>query len=304
MTGRYSLTFGILFAGSLLSQAAENPEADILGRVGEEVVSIDDVRASLSSLAPQDRETAGKDPALMNKLVRSLLVQNIVLQEAQAQKWEQEPAVAAQLARVRETAITESYLQSKCAPPESYPNDTELQAAYEAAKPSLLVPRTYHLAQIFITDPKTGAAAGLPARSVSERVTTVQKALKVSGADFTALAGTHSDERESAGRGGDLGWLAETQIQPEIRTRLTSVKLNAVTDPIRLDDGWHILKVLDIREPFTATLEQVKPRLVQQLRAERTKANTQEYLARLLQENPIAINELALTKILPTPKSK
>ena len=54
--------------------------------------------------------------------------------------------------------------------------------------------------------------------------------------------------------------------------------------------------------PFTPTLDQLRAQLVQQLRTEKTKANSQAYLARLLQQNPVAINELALSKALG-PKS-
>ena len=61
-------------------------------------------------------------------------------------------------------------------------------------------------------------------------------------------------------------------------------------------------RCLEIKEPFTPSLAQLKPQLMQQLRAEKTKANSQAYVAQLLQENPVAINELALSQALG-PKS-
>src|SRR5690606_28530193 len=104
------------------------------------------------------------------------------------------------------------------------------------------------------------------------------------------------------GRGGEIGWLAETQILPEIREKVSTLKVNALSEPIRLNDGWHLIKVLDIREPYTPSLEQVRGQLAAQLRAEKTRANSQAYLAKLLQENPLAINELALGQIVDSPK--
>jgi parvulin-like peptidyl-prolyl isomerase len=125
----------------------------------------------------------------------------------------------------------------------------------------------------------------------------VQKALKSTPADFAKLASAHSEEQASASRSGEIGWLAETQIQPGIREKLGSLKVDAISDPIRLDDGWHLVKVLDAREPYTPTLEQIRSQLVTQLRVEKTRENSQAYLAKLLQENPLAINELALDQI-------
>ena len=72
-----------------------------------------------------------------------------------------------------------------------------------------------------------------------------------------------------------------------------------VSDPIRLDDGWHIIKVTDIREAHTPTLEQIRGQLVRQMRSDKARANTQAHLAELLKTNPVAVNELALSKVLP-----
>ena len=77
-----------------------------------------------------------------------------------------------------------------------------------------------------------------------------------------------------------------------------ALALNAVSDPIKLEDGWHIVKLLDTKAANTPSLDQIKDQLVQQMRAEKAKANSQAYLAKLLQENPLAINELELSKVL------
>ena len=84
----------------------------------------------------------------------------------------------------------------------------------------------------------------------------------------------------------------------EIRQQLPKLAVNVISDPIRLDDGWHIIKVTDIREAHTPTLEQIRGQLVRQMRSDRTRANTQAHLARLLKDNPVAVNELALSRVL------
>jgi parvulin-like peptidyl-prolyl isomerase len=125
-----------------------------------------------------------------------------------------------------------------------------------------------------------------------------KKSLHQPAADFAAIAKGESEEPESAARGGEIGWLTESQIQPEVRSQVGSLTKNSVSEPIRLEDGWHILKVLDIKEGYTPTLEEIHSALAQQLRTEKTQANSQAYLAKLLQQTPVAINELALSKVL------
>lgn len=282
------------------AEDAAGSRGDVLGRIGSVEISAADVDGALAGLDSRERENLAKDPARLNLIVRAYLVQRLVLKEALEKKWDQKPDIVAQLERVRESAITETYLKSLSEPPENYPSEEELRGAYESSKPALLVPRSYRIAQIFVSDPPGGADQAARDKA-GQKLERVRKHLAAPGADFAALARVESDDSQSAARGGEIGWLAETQIQPEIRDRLPSLKLNAVSEPVRLDDGWHILKVLDVQEAHTPTFDQIRLKLAQQLRAERTRANTQAHLAALVKQHPVAIDELALAKLLPRP---
>jgi parvulin-like peptidyl-prolyl isomerase len=280
-----------------IARGAEPADTGVLGRVGDTEIKMEDIRAALANLAPGEKDSVARDPAQLNMMVRALLVQRLVLKEALDKKWEQRPEVALQLERIRDSAITESYLQSISHPPESYPSEAELKAAYEANKAALLVPRTYRLAQIYIAELKTADAAASAA--AKKKLALVQDTLAKSGSDFATIAKLNSEDPASAKNGGEIGWLADSQIQPEIRQQLPKLAVNVVSDPIRLDDGWHIIKVTDIREAHTPTLEQIRGQLVRQMRSDKARANTQAHLAELLKTNPVAVNELALSKVLP-----
>ena len=62
------------------------------------------------------------------------------------------------------------------------------------------------------------------------------------------------------------------------------------------------MKVLDTKTASTRPLSEVRDALVAQMRAERAQANRQAYLAKLLEQSPPAINELALSKVLSKSK--
>ncbi len=70
---------------------------------------------------------------------------------------------------------------------------------------------------------------------------------------------------------------------------------------MKLDDGWHIIKLLDTKPAYTRPLSEVRDAIVQQLRAGRGAENRKAYLAKLLQQNPPAVDELALSKLLGKP---
>lgn len=285
----------ILLSSLLFLHAARAADGEVIGKIGDMEIKVEDVRAALGKMGAAQEAAVAKDPGLLNQAVRTLLVQKLLFKEALAKKWEEEAAVKAQLERAREAAISESYLQSVSAPPDSYPSEAELQETYNNNKAALLIPKQYRLAQIFIANSKdTDKAAADKAKA---KLDAVQKRLKAKES-FAVVASDQSEESQSAGRGGEIGWLTEAQIQPEIRPQVPTLALNAVSEPIKLDDGWHIIKLLDKKEATTPTLEQVRDQLAQQMRAEKAKANSQAYLAKLLQENPLAINELELSKVL------
>jgi parvulin-like peptidyl-prolyl isomerase len=266
----------------------------VLGRIGDIEVTTDQLRESLAGIEGANTNTAN-NPQALGQYARALLLQRLVLQQAREQKWDQDPAVISRMVRAREAALSESYLESKSKPDASYPSEQEIKDAYEANKSKLLIPKSYELAQIFIESPESGdAATQAKAKSKLEEV---RKQLAAKDADFSSIARTSSDEKSSAENGGKIGWLAENQIQPEIRSKLPNLKLKAVSEPIRLNAGWHIIKLLDVREARPPTLDEIRDNLVTSMREEKSRELRQNYITELLKKHPLAINEIELMKL-------
>ncbi len=296
------MSYRILLTAALATLALTHPlaaaEDPVVAKIGTEEVKASQIKPYLAGLGEAEREALTRDPALLSQAVRTLILQQMLYKEALAANWEKNPDIAAQLERVRQSAVAESYLQSVAKVPESFPSDADVKAVYEARKGELNIPKQLRLGQIFIAAPEGDAAADQKAR---QRIEAVAKSLKASGANFAAIARDQSEERETASRGGEVGWLTEEVIRPEIRQKVTGLSKGGTTDPIRLLDGYYIVRVLEVNEPRTATLEEVRPRLVAALRAERARLNREAYLGKLQQQNPVALDEVGLSKILGNP---
>jgi len=281
---------------------AKADDSTVIAQVGESEVKAEDIKPLLEKLPLSDQLKLAHDPAALNDYVRGLIVQQLVYKEALAKKWDQQPEVVAQLDRLRQQAITQLYVQSLATPPQDYPSDADLQVAYDILKKkdALQVPKQYHLEQIYIADP-SGADKSLDDKAQA-KLASVKKALK--SGDFESVAQSQSDEAASAQHGGDLGWLAENQIQPEIRNQVTILSKGSVTEAVRLNDGWHIIRLLEVKEPYTASLDEVKPALINELRKQRAQALGKAYLAELLKQNPVTLNEIAVSKLIDTKGTK
>ncbi|MCW1884951.1 peptidylprolyl isomerase [Luteolibacter flavescens] len=285
---------------ALLAPLHAQSAKTVVAKVGDAEVYVDDLQGWLAGLEPAQREAAKKQPSLLTEAVRTLLVQRLVLQEAEAKKWADRPEVAAAIQRQRSTIVAESYLRSVAQPAADFPDEETLKKAYEAAGDALMIQRRHKLAQVFIAAPEAAKDKAAKDAEVAE----VKKKLAAAGADFAAIARAHSEEAASAGKGGEIGWLDENLIEEGIRAEVTKVSKGGVTPPILLKDGWHFVKVLDREEPRKLTFDEVKPRLAERLREQQAQAASQAYVAKLLQDHPVVINEIELPKVLAEPKSK
>lgn len=271
-------------------------DSDVVAKIGGSDVTAAEVRSAISFLDPRQQAALARDPALLSQTVRAILANRLAYKEALSKKWEEQPAVQAQIARVRESVIVDGYLKSVTAPPESYPSEAEVKAVYDANASALLLPRRFRLAQVLIALPKDADKDADEA--ARKKLAEALKKLKAPGADFGKLARELSEDPASAEREGELGWVGEPDLRPEIRSQVTGLAKGAVSEPVRLDDGWHVLKLLDTEAARQRTLAEVRDGLVQRLRAEKAEANRRAYVNELLKQSPPVLNEIALSRLI------
>ena len=70
-----------------------------------------------------------------------------------------------------------------------------------------------------------------------------QRALE--GEDFSKLAREHSDERQTAMRGGFWEIVPRDQLPPPLRDHIGQLKLGGISDPLFMEDGGYIIKIND-----------------------------------------------------------
>jgi len=210
-------------------------------------------------LSAADRTALTADKAALTRFVRSILVNRTVLQDATGAGWDKKPQTVAGLERLRDQYIVESYLAEVGKVPDGFPSAEEIEKAYEAEKERLQLPRRYKLAQIFLAQGDNKEAARKKAAELSGT-------LKDEPGEFAALAKRNSDDAASAGRGGELGWLAAEDITPAIRTAVSGLSKGQISAPVEGRSGFHILMVEDIRPAGPASLDEVKDQLATALR--------------------------------------
>jgi peptidyl-prolyl cis-trans isomerase SurA len=101
----------------------------------------------------------------------------------------------------------------------------------------------YQVGEIFfsVDNPDKDAAALKDAQDVERQIK--------SGGSFPQIAKQFS-QSPSAASGGDIGWVHEGQLAPELNAALTKMQVNTVTDPIRSIGGYYILALRARQAPL------------------------------------------------------
>jgi parvulin-like peptidyl-prolyl isomerase len=274
---------------------AADPAAKVVARLGDTDITAAMLQTFVRTLDPAVRKQAIGDPALMAKLVRAELARMAVLKEAEARKWDQRPEVAQEIRRVRDEAVTSSYLMSVSAPPGDYPSEADIQSAYDLNRDALMRPRQYRLSQIFVALPPGGDTKA--EEGAHRKADDLARQAKSKGANFDALASANSDVKTGVEQGGALGWASEAEIVPEIRSQIIGMAQGEISDPIRTASGWHIIRMDETRPAAPRPLAEVHDSLAAALRQRKTQANEQAYLNGLLAKSPVAVNEIGLKEI-------
>ncbi len=97
------------------------------------------------------------------------------------------------------------------------------------------------------------------------------------GADFADLAKKYSEDT-SASRGGELGWVVRGQTVKEFEDTAFSMKPGQVSDLVKTDYGYHIIKLEDKQIAHLQSFDEVKASLLADLEKQRV-ADAQQKLA-------------------------
>ena len=86
------------------------------------------------------------------------------------------------------------------------------------------------------------------------------------GADFAKLAEKNSDDKTTAPKGGDLGWVMRGQMMPEFEKATFELKPNQISEVIPVNYGFHIVQVLEKEDAHLRPIAEVRTEIVNGLK--------------------------------------
>ncbi|MFG1392088.1 peptidylprolyl isomerase [Xanthobacter agilis] len=241
----------VSLSGPVLAQTAA-PAAPAAAAVADPVVATINgtpIRASEVAMAAEDIGP-GLPPQLQGAarqdyVLSFLTDMTLLAQAAEAQKLDQTPAFQQRMAYARTKALMEALMtqEAKKAVSEEMKRKT-----YDEFVKSAPAEEEVHARHILVDD--------------EAKAKDIAKKAKA-GEDFSKLAKEYS--KDGAEDGGDLGYFTKDQMVPEFAEAAFKLDKGQVSDPVKSQFGWHIIKIEDKRAKPVPTYEQVEPQLDQYL---------------------------------------
>lgn len=166
-----------------------------------------------------------------------------------------------------ERGIIKRYILERDVRPKAEATEAELRAEYEKLKAAEFTkPATVTLQEILVRNDGGGLAL---ARRLVERAR--------AGEDFQTLARTYSSAPSRA-NGGDLGQIAQGDLHPDLEKTAFSLPVGSVSDPLPVEDGYRIVKVIAKTSGSTTPLEGAKDKVRERLMAARFEQEYDAYM--------------------------
>ncbi len=173
--------------------------------------------------------------------------------------------------------------------------DDQLKAQYQQNIQQYQVPNRVHVEHILLMT----VGAGKTDAEVEEIRKKAQDILNQAkkGANFEDLAKKYSEDPGTKDKGGDLGWIVQGQTVAEFEKAAFSLPKGSISDLVKTQYGFHILKIIDKESAHTKPFDEVKDSIRTPLllsEADKQAGDIADKLSQAIrQSNKVSIDDLA-----------
>jgi len=249
------LRAGIIAAGLVLVLTGGPARADDVDPV---VAKVNGTEIHQGDLAVAEAE-AGQLPPMSPNAKKDYLVQFVtdmilMSQAAEAKKMGDTLEFKRKLAFNREKLLMEQLLQK--AGKEAL-TDKAMHDVYDEAAKQMGQEQEVHARHILI---RAAAGDDKASKEAEDKIKAIIVRLK-KGEDFAKVASEATEDPSGKANGGDLGYFSKEQMVPEFSDTAFKLDKGQISEPVKTQFGWHVIKVEDKRVKPVPPFDEVKPQI-------------------------------------------
>jgi len=245
-----------------------------LAKVNESSITDKDLVLALSSLNEGQRDNVLKDVNSRRQLLFEIIDREVLAQEGEKLKLDQEPGFKAQMVLFRKQLLMSRLLEKKFS---SQLTESAAKKYFQAHKDKFSTDQA-HIQQILLGD-----------EAQAKKVLALAQDSKN---DFQELAEKYSKDPSAKNNRGDLGFIGRNRFVPEFTEAAFATPVGEITGPIKTIYGYHIVKVIDKRLGKSLGFDEVELQVRNALRQDLVR----NYVDSLKGQSKIKVDNVALEK--------
>lgn len=268
-------------AASPAGEAAGEVVATYKGRK----LTTGEVSKELERLPPPSRTYLAM-PERKRQFVENMIMNNLLYEEGQKAGFDRDAQIEQQVADLRKRLVVQRVMRQYQTPPTI--SDEQVKEYYDK-NPDLYSTTQIRASHILVKDEETAKQ--------------ILVELKANPEKFEALATEKSTDTTTAKKGGDLGTFGQGRMVPEFERAVFALKPGEMSDLVKTQYGFHIIKVTERKEGERKPFDQVKEQIRSTLRNKGLQEQVQGHFDTLKKEADLKINEDVLARVTPPPAS-
>ena len=261
--------------------SAKADSTPVLAKIGKDAITAEQFSALIMELPKDKRSQLLMNEEAKEKFLDEIINARLAYKKALRERFDKKPDVAEKIKEAIEKVVVLQYLEEEVNPKIKI-SDKEVKDFYTDNIDKLIISEQIRIKLILLS---TQAEADQVLEKIKQ------------GEDFESLAREKSID-PSGRRGGDLGWMEKRVIDPVIAEVAYDLDLGEVSEVVRAQYGYHILKVEDRKSPEYAELTgEISDGIRKELVLRQRKEKTLELFESLRKDEDISIDEHILKTI-------
>ena len=263
--GRLTWLALVLLAFSPLAACTEPPhEEPVVAMINGRSITQSEFDMRWEELSQATRARYEKEGG-KRRFLDELIMRELLMQEARKQGLDQADEIREKTRQYKEQLILDELLKDR------------IKTKVEVSKDELDTYLGNHANQL-LANPKVHVSVMLlpnvyAAKDLKRQVE--------GGGNFTRFALRYSIDERSRAKGGDLGPYRKGLLEPELEALIPSLHPGAVSDPIKTDKGYYLMKVSPLEPEILQADQAIRERLRQELLAEKRRKRLDDIFAEL-----------------------
>jgi peptidyl-prolyl cis-trans isomerase C len=250
------------------------------------------IEQELQAVPPDVRASMSREQ--MARFISNLLIDRRLAEAATAAGTPDLPEVRASIAKASRNIVIRAFVDGETQKlADSLPNLEKLaHERYEVNKASYMTPAAIRVSHILF---RVNAEDPQHADSVVKAKAEQVLARLRHGEDFGKLAQEFSEDPGSSRNKGELpGWAEKGKLVAPFEEAAYALKPGEISGLVRTRFGYHIIMLLEIREPRQQSFEEVKGSIMEALRNELVGQKRAEWMKKFQGDKPIVLDDAML----------